>query len=235
MTDIGPRKEEIRAAEAEVNQMRAALDYANTQLAATEIKAPVSGTVLERIVERGEMVSPSAFGGSGARTSVVDLADLTDLQVELDISQVDFARLKPSQRAEIVPEAYPNLRFTGFIAEIAPEANRAKSTVQVKVKVDNPSEQLRPEMNARVNFLSDKVASSDKPVARVLVPKTAVVKTDNSAHVFVVKGNKVEQRTIRTGEESGDAYVVLDGLSGNETVAIAGVDKLRDGDRVKVQ
>ena len=235
MTDIGPRKEEIRAAEAEVNQMRAALDYANTQLAATEIKAPVSGTVLERIVERGEMVSPSAFGGSGARTSVVDLADLTDLQVELDISQVDFARLKPSQRAEIVPEAYPNLRFTGFIEEIAPEANRAKSTVQVKVKVENPSEQLRPEMNARVNFLSDKVASSDKPVARVLVPKTAVIKADNSAHVFVIKGNKVEQRTIRTGEESGDAYVVLDGLSGNETVAIAGVDKLRDGDRVKVQ
>src|SRR5215216_4828747 len=55
MTDIGPRKEDIRAAEAEVQQMRAALDYANTQLAATEIKAPVTGTVLQRIVERGEM------------------------------------------------------------------------------------------------------------------------------------------------------------------------------------
>ena len=236
MTDIGPRKEDISAAEAEVRQMKAALDYANTQLAATEIKAPVTGTVLERIVERGEMVSPSAFGGSGARTSVVDLADLTDLQVELDISQTDFARLTPSQRAEIIPEAYPNLRFTGFIAEIAPEANRAKSTVQVKVKVENPNEQLRPEMNARVNFLSDKVPSGDsKTVARVLVPKAAVVKKDNSAFVFVVKGNKVEQRTIRTGDESGDAYVVLDGLSGNESVAVTEVDKLRDGSRVKVQ
>jgi len=236
MTDIGPRKEEIRAAEAQVQQMRAALDYANTQLAATEIKAPVTGTVLERIVERGEMVSPSAFGGSGARTSVVDLADLTDLQVELDISQTDFARLKPQQRAEIVPEAYPNLRFTGFIEEIAPEANRAKSTVQVKVKVENPTEQLRPEMNARVNFLADKAPTTEnRSIARVLVPKTAVVKQDNSSFVFVVKGNKVEQRTIRTGEESGDAYVVLDGLSGNESVAVGGVDKLRDGDRVKVQ
>src|SRR5215204_67898 len=195
MTDIGPRKEEIRAAEAEVQQMKAALDYANTQLAATEIKAPVSGTVLQRIVERGEMVSPSAFGGSGARTSVVDLADLTDLQVELDISQTDFARLKQSQRAEIIPEAYPNLRFTGFIAEIAPEANRAKSTVQIKVKVENPNEQLRPEMNARVNFLSDKAsASENRSIARVLVPKTAVVKNDNSSSVFVVKGNKVGQR-----------------------------------------
>jgi HlyD family secretion protein len=236
MTDIGPRKEDINAAEAEVRQMKAALDYANTQLAATEIKAPVTGTVLERIVERGEMVSPSAFGGSGARTSVVDLADLTDLQVELDISQTDFARLQPSQRAEIIPEAYPNLKFTGYIAEIAPEANRAKSTVQVKVKVENPNEQLRPEMNARVNFLSDKAPSGDgKIIARVLVPKAAVVKKDNSAFVFVVKGNKVEQRAVRTGEETGDAYVVLDGLSGNESVAVTGVEKLRDGSRVKVQ
>src|SRR5215212_1933073 len=236
MTDIGPRREEIRAAEAEVQQMKAALDYANAQLAATEIKAPVTGTVLERIVERGEMVSPSAFGGSGARTSVVDLADLTDLQVELDISQTDFARLKQQQRAEIIPEAYPNLRFTGFIEEIAPEANRAKSTVQVKIKVESPNEQLRPEMNARVNFLSDKAPGGEsKSVGRVLVPKTAVVKKDNSSFVFVVKGNKVEQRTIRTGEESSDAYVVIDGLSGNESIALAGVDKLSDGDRVKVQ
>ena len=236
MTDIGPRKEEIRAAEAEVQQMKAAVDYANTQLEATEIKSPVSGTVLARTVEPGEMVSPSAFGGSGTRTSVVDLADLTDLQVELDISQVDFARLKSGQRAEIIPDAYPNLRFNGFIEEIAPEANRAKSTVQVKVKVENPNEQLRPEMNARVNFLSDKApANQTSSVARVLVPKAAVVKRDNSSFVFVVKGNKVEQRTIRTGDEAGDALVVLDGLSGNESVAVSEVEKLGDGDRVKVQ
>jgi len=236
MTDIGPRKEEIRAGEAEVQQMKAAVDYARTQLAATEIKAPVAGTVLERIVERGEMVTPSAFGGSGARTSVVDLADLTDLQIELDISQVDFARLKMGQKAEIIPEAFPNLRFAGFVEEIAPEANRAKATVQIKVKVENPNEQLRPEMNARVNFLSDKpAASGTTSVARVLVPKSAVVKKENASFVFVVKGSKVEQRTIRTGDESGDAYFVLEGLSGNETVAVAGADKLRDGDRVKVQ
>jgi multidrug efflux pump subunit AcrA (membrane-fusion protein) len=62
-----------------------------------------------------------------------------------------------------------------------------------------------------------------------------VVKKDNGAFVFVVKSNRVEQRTIRTGEESGDAYVVLDGLSGNETVAVTEVEKLRDGARVKVQ
>jgi HlyD family secretion protein len=236
MTDIGPRTEEISAAAAQVKQTQAALDYANTQLAATEIKAPVNGTVLERIVERGEMVSPSAVGESGAKTSVVSLADLNDLQIELDISQQDFARLKMGQRAEIIPEAFPDLKYSGFIAEIAPEANRAKATVQVKVKVENPDEQLRPEMNARVNFLSEAATTveSGKSPARVLVPKAAVVHRDGADFVFVVKGTRVEQRVIRLGEVAGDFYHVIDGLSGGESAAITGVEKLRDGDRVKL-
>jgi len=234
MTDIGPRAEEIRAAQAQVQQMKATLDYAQTQLAATEIKAPVSGTVLQRIVERGEMVSPSSFGESGARTSVVALADLNDLQIELDISQADFARLKMGQRAEIIPEAFPNLKYTGFIAEIAPEANRAKATVQVKVKVENPDEQLRPEMNARVNFLAEATRGETNAVARVLVPKAAVVRNDGSTFVFVIKGNRVEQRNIRIGDEAGEFYQVLEGLSGGESAATSGVEKLRDGDRIKI-
>src|SRR3984893_9806364 len=235
MTDMGPRTEEIRAANAQVQQMKAALDYTETQLAATEIKAPVSGTVLQRIVERGEMVSPSSFGGeSGTRTSVVALADLSDLQIELDISQTDFSRLKMGQRAEIVPESFPNLKYTGFIAEIAPEANRAKATVQVKVKVDTPDEQLRPEMNARVNFLSEQQTTQGNATPRVLVPKAAVVRKDGTAFVFVVKGNKVEQRSIRLGDEAGDFYYVLEGLSGGESTATTGAEKLRDGDRVKI-
>ncbi len=234
MTDIGPRSEEIRAAAAQVQQVRAALDFAQTQLSDTEIKAPVSGTVLQRIVEKGEMVTPSAFGESGARTSVVALADLNDLQIELDISQTDFARLKMDQRVEIIPEAFPNLKYSGFIAEIAPEANRAKATVQVKVKVENPDDQLRPEMNARVNFLADAAPAGEKSAARVLVPKEAVVRRDGKEFVFVIKGNKVELRSIRVGEESGGYFHVLEGLSGGESIATTGADKLSDGDRVKI-
>ncbi len=234
MTEIGPRTEEIRAAAAQVQQMRAALDYAQTQLSDTEIKAPVSGTVLQRIVETGEMVTPSAFGESGARTSVVALADLSDLQIELDISQADFARLKMDQRAEIIPEAFPNLKYSGFIAEIAPEANRAKATVQVKVKVENPDEQLRPEMNARVNFLANSSGTESRSLSRVLVPKDAVVRKDGKEFVFVIKGNRVELRAIRVGEEAAGFHQVLEGLSGGESVATTGADKLNDGDRVQL-
>jgi len=234
MTNIGPRVEEIRVAQAQLQQMKAALDYAQTQLADTEIKAPVTGTVLQRIVERGEMVTPTAFGESGARTSVVSLADLNDLQIELDISQTDFARLKMGQRAEIIPEAFPNLKYSGFIAEIAPEADRAKATVQVKVKVENPDEQLRPEMNARVNFLAEATAGQSSSGSRVLVPKEAVLRKDGKEFVFVVKGNRVEMRSVRVGQESGGYYHVLEGLSGGETTATTGADQLSDGDRVTI-
>ncbi len=235
ITETGPRQEEIRAAEAEAQQMKAALDYARTQLESTEIRAPISGTILQRIVEVGEMVTPSSFGDGGARTSVVSLADLDDLQIELDISQTDFARLRMGQRAEIIPESFPNLRYTGFIAEIAPEANRAKATVQVKVKVENPDEQLRPEMNARVNFLADQQPGETKSINQVMVPRSAVVSRDGISLVFVVKGNRVEMRTIRAGQESGDFYYVLDGLSGGEMVVTEGATTLSDGDRVKIK
>jgi membrane fusion protein (multidrug efflux system) len=91
-------------------------------------------------------------------------------------------------------------------------------------------------MNARVNFLAeDSGNKQNSSTGRVLVPKQAVVRIDNGAFVFVIKGNKVEQRAIRPGGEVGDDYQVLEGLSGNESVALNGADKLRDGDRVKVQ
>jgi multidrug efflux system membrane fusion protein len=68
----------------------------------------------------------------------------------------------------------------------------------------------------------------------VLVPKAAVVRKDGNAFVYVVKGNRVEQRSIRLGDESGEFYFVLEGLSGGESAATTGADKLRDGDRVKL-
>ena len=104
------------------------------------------------------------------------------------------------QRAEIIPEAYPNLKYTGFIAEIAPEANRAKSTIQVKVKVENPDQQLRPEMNARVNFLAPNTAGQENSsLGRVLVPKQAVVRKDNSC--IRIRGQRRQGRAAN--DQSG--------------------------------
>src|SRR5215467_7139645 len=100
--------------------------YAETALANTVIRAPVTGTILERGVEKGEFVTTSFVGERGAKGYVVSMADLNDLQVELDISQDDFAKLYMEQRAIVTTDAFPDRKYEGIIAEMSPEANRQK-------------------------------------------------------------------------------------------------------------
>jgi HlyD family secretion protein len=151
--EIGPRAEQIEQARAEVERASASVKYYQTMLDATEIRAPITGTVLRRIAEIGEMVTTSFAGTSGAKSAVVALADLNDLQVELDISQSDFNRISRDQECQMVPETYPDRIYPCEIDEISPEANRQKASIQVKVKVLEPDEFLRPEMSATVTFL----------------------------------------------------------------------------------
>ena len=90
---IGPRQEQIDALRGQLEQAKGAVAFAETNLANTIIRAPVTGTILERAVEKGEFVTTSFVGERGAKGYVVSLADLNDLEVELDISQNDFAKL----------------------------------------------------------------------------------------------------------------------------------------------
>src|SRR5262249_58253509 len=116
------------------------------------------------------------------------MADLTDLQVELDINQNDFAKLGPRQPAVITTDAYPDRKYQGEITEVSPEANRSKATVQVKVKVLKPDEFLRPEMNASVAFYAPEKpgekGGNQTPAAKPLItiPTSAV----RDGAVFIV-------------------------------------------------
>lgn len=230
---IGPRKEVIAAMRGQVEQARGMVAFAETQLANTLIKAPVAGTILERGVEKGEFVTTSFVGERGAKGYVVTLADLNDLRVELDISQNDFSKLGPKQKGVITVDAYPEKRWEGVIDEISPEANRQKATVQVKVKVLNPDEYLRPEMNASVAFLSEEKAgaavAAGKPV--VFVPP-AVVKNDR---VYIVVNGKVVERAIRTSGNTPQGLRVEDGLIGGEDLVVNPGAELKDGMKVQVK
>ena len=92
--ELGPRHEQIDSLRGQVEQAKGALDYAETNRPNTIIRAPVTGTILERAVEKGEFVTTSFVGDRGAKGYVVSIADLNDLEVELDISQNDFAKLR---------------------------------------------------------------------------------------------------------------------------------------------
>jgi HlyD family secretion protein len=144
------------AALAEIRVAQGQVDLAQTYLNWCTIRAPINGTILEKLAEQSELVVPQSFGGTrGPSTALVSLADLNDLQVEIDLNEADLSKIHMNQRCRVSPEAYPDKKYQGHVAEIAPEANRSKGTLQIKVQVEQPDEFLTPELTARVDFLAD--------------------------------------------------------------------------------
>ena len=144
------------AAVAEITIARGQLDLAQTYLGWCTIRAPINGTILEKLVDPDELVVPISYGSSrGPSTALVSLADLNDLQVEIDLNEADLSKIHLSQRCQVSPEAYPDKKYKGYVTEIAPEANRSKGTLQVKVQVEQPDQFLTPELTAKVDFLAN--------------------------------------------------------------------------------
>lgn len=229
----GPRREEIDQGRALVEQARGALRYYETMLDATEIRSPIDGTVLERLVETGEMVTTMFVGETGAKSSVVSLADLNDLQVEVDISQTEFARVSLGQPCAVVPDAFPDRRYRAVVAEIAPQANRQKATVQVKVQVKNPDAYLRPEMNARVSFEDPRAGQAS--VRQLLAPRSALFQADGKSAVMAVENGRAVIKLVTAGEEMGGSVRIASGLNGDETLVVGSPAALKSGQRLRVK
>ncbi|HEY5707048.1 MAG TPA: efflux RND transporter periplasmic adaptor subunit [Terrimicrobiaceae bacterium] len=152
---------EVNAAEASMQEAQGSLDLARWLLEWTIIRSPLDGVVLEKLADENELVSPQSFGGDkGPSTALLAVADPKDLQVEVDINEADLSKVSLGQPCRITPEAYPEQSYDGYVAEIAPEANRQKGTLQVKVQVKNPDRYLIPELSAKVDFLAAYPAGS---------------------------------------------------------------------------
>ncbi len=235
LVKLGPRIEQIDYARGQTAQAKAAVDYAQTMHDSTLIRAPVTGTVLERLVEKGEMVTTMTFGGTGgAKASVASLADLNDLQVELDINQNDFPKIVPNQECAVTADAYPDRVYKGVVAEIAPEANRQKATIQVKVKVLRPDEYLRPEMNAHVAFLAPEPGKATLR-EMLTVPRSSVVEKEGKPAVFVLDGSRVRLSEVQVGLDLGDRVEVVTGVGPNDKIVVRGMEGLTSGQRVKAK
>ena len=234
LLQIGPRQEDIDSAVADVKRAEGMVAYNRTIVAATVIRAPVTGTVLERNIEVGELVTTGFVGERGAKGYVVAMADLEDIQVELDISQDDFARVFMNQRAIVTTDAYRDREYQGEVVEISPEADRQKATVQVKVQILEPDDLVRPEMNANVAFLarSDGTAGSESQgsAARVRIPPAALIDGNS---VFLVVQDRAVRHPVRVMRTTSEGVEIEQGLSGGEDVILSPPEDLEDGDSVE--
>ncbi len=230
----------VNSAAARVEASRASLRFAEAMLENTVIRAPFTGTVLRKEAEVGEVVAPSVGGGL-TRGAVVTMADLSTLEVEVDVNEAYIGRVQHEQDARITLDAYPDTNFRGVVRQVVPTADRQRATVQVKVSITDRDPRILPEMGARVDFLAPAVTASAPETgtpstgsARFRLPAAAVRTAGGTSIVWLVRGGRLESREVDAGPASAGFREIRRGLVGGEQVLVGGVENPAAGMRVQV-
>jgi RND family efflux transporter MFP subunit len=225
----------LNAALARKRSAEAGLRMAQASNENTIIRAPFSGTVLRKDAEVGEVVAPSVGGGL-TRGAVVTMADLSTLEVEVDVNEAYIARIASGRPARITLDAYPDTTFRGVVRQVVPTADRQRATVQVKVTIDDHDPRILPEMGAKVDFLEPAPAATGSAPVRsaIRVPAAAVRSEGSTSVVWLVRDGRLTKRVVTTGPVSGGFLEVRSGLSGGEQLMTGGVEVPAEGMKVKV-
>ena len=162
----GARAERVEIARAEVMQVEADLARATWRLGNCTIRAPISGTILRKNAEEGNIVNSVAFNGS---YSICEMADLANLEVDLKILESDIRKIRVGQKCTITTEAWPGRIYEGQVDRLLPIADRAQGAIPTRVKVKVPADEegvyLKPEMSAVVTFYEGE-PPAEKPLAK---------------------------------------------------------------------
>jgi RND family efflux transporter MFP subunit len=212
----------------------AALRGAEVSLENTRIRAPFDGTILSKNADVGEVVAPFAAGAS-SRVAVVTIADMNSLEVEADVSESNIEKIEPEQPCEITLDAYPEKRYRGIVDKIVPTADRAKATVQTKVRFLDKDKRVLPEMGAKVHFMSRQSPQNIDNEPRVAIDPSAVTTRRDEKVVFVLKENMVHEVPVITGNVIGRLIEIRKGLSSGERIVLKPSDKLQSGSTVIVK
>lgn len=221
----------VKAAEADAFAAESEVASLQTQLGSYTIITPISGTVVKKLVQVGEGVSPG-FGTPG----VVQVVDMSSLVVEVDVPETRLSQVSesPPSPCEIVLDAYATQRFRGEVKEIGHTVNKSKATVPVKVKFLDRPKLVLPDMAARVSFLS--AALDEKSIAapaKLVVPASAVVKRNGADVIFVYDEGDVRQTSVKVGEAVGDGKALETQIPAGTKVILSPPADLKDGQKVK--
>lgn len=229
----------VRLAEATVASSEVMRDEAVLRLSRMEVRSPATGLVMTRLAEPGSKLMLQMDDPRSAQ--VVRLYDPAKLQVRVDIPLVDAAKVGVGQRAEIIVDVLPDRVYLGRVSRIVHEADVQKNTLQVKVAIENPTSELKPEMLARARFLaggdSTGSAGSRDPVQQVFVPRSAIVKRDGQTLVWLADqvSNVARLEPVTLGSATlGDSVVVFEGLRSGDRVIVDAPEDLVVGQRIRL-
>ncbi len=197
----------------------AQLERARVDLEQTRIRALTDATILERLVEPGDAVSPG--------TPLLVLSAVGSTRVTIEPDERCLADLALGQTARVSAEAFPSLSFGATVAYLAPSVNPRRGTIEVRLDVPNPPAYLRPDMTVSVEIL----VGQEHQV--LVVPAAAIHDRLQSPWVYVVEGARLERRGIQLGAADSTVVQVIQGLEADEVVVAEGGIPLREGQRVR--
>ena len=195
-------------AKAEVVRAQVAVDNARIQLEDTDVRAPITGTILEKAVERGQVIASATSNVSGG-TVLLKMANLNQVQVRTLVDETDIGKVQPGLAATVTVDAYPQRPFTGTVLKIEPQALTEQNVTMfpVLVRIDNREGLLRPGMNAEVDV---HVGRRENVLA---VPNAALRTQRDVGSAAQVLGLSPEQVQQTLAEQRGT------GAAGRDTVA----------------
>lgn len=210
---------------------RAQRDLARVALDNREIRAPIDGTVIRRIRDVGEFLTIGVTAEGDPGTAVVTLADLSAIEVTLDVGESEIRKVALGAIALVTPEAMPRQRYLADVIEIAAMADRQKGVVPVKVRIRAPDRSLLPEMSAKVSFLTSEPTGAIEVLRAV--PASAVVVRGDARVVFTVDANHVTAVPVK-GRDLGDGFFALEeGPEEGTPLVERPPERLRDGGAVR--
>jgi len=216
---------QIGVAEANARQAEVAVEQ-------TLIRAPFDGIVLTKNANQGDIITPfsSATDSKGA---VVNMADMSTLEVEADVSEASISKIVVGMPAEIQLDAYPDLRLMGQVSRIVPTVDRTKATLLVKVSFVEKDARVLPDMSAKVSFLSRAPTPGErKPV--VAVRPEAIARRGGKDVLFVVGDDNVAREVVEAKTTKLGDLVQVTGVKAGDKVVVNPGEKVRDGAPVTI-
>ena len=210
----------VHSLKASLQDRRASHELAQKKLADAVIKAPVAGSISERLVQPGEFIREN--------TPVATIVQMSPLKLKSAIQEKNASLIRPGQTVEFDVEAFMDRKFTGKIAYVSPAVDQVTRTFAVEAMVDNSDRRLKP------GFFAKGVVLTSIDAAVLAVPEDAVSTLAGVSTVYVIENGKARQQQIALGARQHKLVEVTSGLKGDEMLAIVNLNQLATGVSVSV-
>lgn len=211
---------DLALARAERDQARVALDQAERDLRLTTLRSAISGIVLERYHDPGEVIPEG--------TVLAWIVDSTEILFEAGVSDVELRHLRLEDAVEITIDAFPSKSFEGHVARISGNANPKTGTFAVEVRVPNRQLEILPGMIGRLKLLGETHRD------QIVIPLMSVHQQREGQVVYVVEGNRILRKPVRLGKVLGDRVLIQEGIEAGSKVILMSQRRLEEGNTVEI-